>query len=290
MDKKKGILVVVLGVFLYSLLSIGVKNLYDEWGISDISLVPLFSIFSALITFIYNYFFIKNKSSLILNKNQIFYVFLHGLIGVVFLNVFYFKSLMYLNAGLAIMILYLHSASIFLYKRYIKGIRFHRSKNIALLAIFLGLLLASNSKLAIDTVNYYGVILAFVSSICYAFLHINIEENLEDVQSTVLIMYSQLVAVVVFFIFYGPSTIFNFDVSYSSISYIFILTLLTGLIPMLLVYKGVRILGAYLTSILGTIELPFTAILAFIFLDEKLSLFQMVGMMLIILGAYKIQK
>jgi len=289
MNKKQGIVVVIFGVFLYSLLSIGVKNLY-RWGISDLSLVPLFSIFTVIITVIYNYFFIKDKSVLVLNKNQLLFIVLHGIIGVVFLNVLYFKALIYLNAGLAIMILYLHSASIYIYKRFLKGFKFDKSKNIALIIIIIGLFFASNSKLAIDKISYFGVFLAFLSSICYAFLHINIEENIPEVPSTVLIMYSQLVAVIIFFIFYGQNTIFDFDITFQNMIYIFVLTLITGLIPMLLVYKGVKILGAYLTSILGTMELPFTAILAFVFLGEKLSIFQIAGMFMIIFGAYRIQK
>ncbi len=288
-NKKKGIILVITGVFLYSLLSIGVKNIY-AWGISDLSLVPLFSVFTVIITAIYNFFFIKKRSLLKLNKNQLFYVLLHGVIGVVLLNVLFFKSLIYLNAGLAIMILYLHSASVFLYKRYIKGLKFVKSKNLALVILIFGLFLAANTNLAIEKINYFGVLLAFLSSICYAFLHVNIEDNIPEIPSTILIMYSQLVAVIIFFVFYGPYTIFGFDFNIYNLLYIFTLTLITGLVPMLLVYRGVKVLGAYLTSILGTMELPFTAVLAFVFLGEKLSFFQILGMGLIIYGAYRIQK
>ncbi|MEG0663077.1 MAG: DMT family transporter, partial [Anaerovoracaceae bacterium] len=65
---------------------------------------------------------------------------------------------------------------------------------------------------------------------------------------------------------------------------------LTRLIPVFFMYEGIRRIGAEKASVMATLELPITLIIAFLFLGETLTWIQFVGVSVIVVATGVLQK
>ena len=152
-----------------------------------------------------------------------------------------------------------------------------------------GLFLASNPETAGKVYNTKGLLLGLGASLCYTFYNINLEENLYDIDTNVIIMYSQLISVILLMSVYNPVKVFDFNITITNILLLFIMTFTFSFLPMFFIMKGIDKLGAYKSAIVGTMELPITAILAFFALSETMTFMQVIGMVMVIIGAVKIK-
>ncbi len=285
-DTNKGFIYMLIGVFLFSILSITVKIVYSM-GISETTLTPLFSLFVFIITFVYN--MIKNRDKLKIEKRKIKFIILQGLIGVALVNTFLNRSLLYIDASIAIMLLYINCIFIFLYKKIFRNNKFNITSIISMIIVIGGLILASNPQTAGKVYNTKGLIFGLCASLCYTFYNLNIEENLNDIDTNVVIMYSQLISFIFLISIYNPIKVFDFNLTISNISLLFIMAFSFSFLPMFFIMKGINNLGAYKSSVIGTMELPVTAIIAFIALGETMTILQIIGMVMVVLGAIKIK-
>ena len=68
------------------------------------------------------------------------------------------------------------------------------------------------------------------------------------------------------------------------------LALTSGIIPTILMYKGIKYIGADKASIVASSELPMTIILAYFFLSEKMSIIQLLGVAAIVGSVVLLEK
>lgn len=285
-NTNKGLLYMLMGVFLFSVLSIAIKILY-QMGITEITLTPLIALFAFIISFTYNIIFKRDKFKI--EKKDIKYVILHGIFGIAFVSLCLNRALMYLDASLAIMILYLSCVLVFVFQKIARQKKFSKKSILYMILVILGLFIASNSNTTGKVYAIKGLMFAFGSSVAYAFNNLNIEENLNEIDTTIVIMYAQLLSFIFLVSIYKPVNVFAVNMSIKNIIIFLIIAFSTSFLPMLFIMRGIDKLGAYKASIIGTVELPFTAILAFIFLGETMTIVQIIGMTMVILGAVKIK-
>jgi len=67
-------------------------------------------------------------------------------------------------------------------------------------------------------------------------------------------------------------------------------SLLTNLLPILFLFKGINLIGSEKAGIVAVAELPFTLLVAFIFLGETLTFIQITGIVLVIIAVFVLQK
>lgn len=285
-NTNKGLLYMLMGVFLFSVLSVVVKIIY-KMGITETTLTPLIALSAFIISFTYNIIFKRDKFKI--EKKDIKYVILHAIFGIAFVSLCLNRALMYLDASLAIMILYLSCVLVFIFQKIARQKKFSKKSILYMILVILGLFIASNSNTTGKAYAVKGLMFAFGSSIAYAFNNINIEENLSKIDTTIIIMYTQVLSFIFLVSIYNPMNVFVVNISIKNIIILLLISLTTSFLPMLFIIKGIDKLGAYKASIIGTVELPFTAILAFIFLGETMTIVQIMGMGMVILGAVKIK-
>lgn len=285
-NTNKGLIFMLVGVFLFSILSVAVKIIY-KMGITETTLTPLFALFVSLISLIYNIIFKRDKFKI--EKKDVKYIILHGIIGIAFVNLCFNRSLIYLDASLSIMILYLSCVLVFIFQKIARNKKFSKKSVIYMMLVILGLFISSNPNTTGKVYAIKGLMFAFGSSVGYAFYNINIEEKLNEIETTIIIMYAQFLSFIFLLIIYKPVNVFNVDISVMDTIILLGIAFVTSFLPMFFIMKGIDKLGAYKASIMGTMELPFTAILAFLFLGETMTIVQMIGMVIVILGAIKIK-
>ncbi|HWR62650.1 MAG TPA: DMT family transporter, partial [Clostridia bacterium] len=74
----------------------------------------------------------------------------------------------------------------------------------------------------------------------------------------------------------------NFEITGQLIAYVVELAVISGILPVVFLYKGIRLVGAARASIVATAELPATLAISYLFLGETMSCPQLLGVLLII--------
>ena len=283
-----GLLAMMMGAFLYASLSIGIRFLYSQ-GISETSVTPLFTLVVALSASLWSILFYKKE--LIIPKSQWKAIVFQGLVGTAGVNLLYYKALEQLSASVAITLLFLNPVFIFLFQWLVDRNKPSILRIIALCFVLVGLISISG---LLDPTNesslpLSGILLGIGASLCYGAMHINVEKRLGGIKPAVIAMYASSLATVVLFTLYGPRNILSFDMNPVSILSIGGLGVLTGLAPLLFIYYALIHIGAFTTSMIGTIELPITAMLGYWLLKETMTQGQWIGMTFILIGVLLVQ-
>lgn len=281
-----GALLVFVGAVLFSAKAVTVKLCYN-YGVDSVSLLTLRMAFSLpfyiVILFIYNR---KNPSADVSNKNWFNILFL-GVIGYYGASYFDFTGLEYITAGLERLILFIYPTMVviissILFKRPIK-----RNQVLALVLTYAGILFAVVHDLNAHQNNVLiGGTLIFFSAVTYAMYLVGSEKLiplLGTVRFTAYAMIVSTVAVVLHYIFSNDiSVVFHLDTEV----YLFALfmAVFSTVIPSFFISEGIRMIGSGSASIIGSIGPVSTIILAYIFLGEEISIYQILGTVLVLVG------
>lgn len=286
-EEIKGLIYLLLAVTLLALSSMMVKYLY-MYGVPETSLTPIFVCAGAVGTGIYT--LLKKRDKLKLNWYKIKFLMIQGVIGTAMYTAFFYKSLVYIEATVAIMILYCNCIFVFIYKRFVKGVKMSKSAIFSMMIVIVGLVFSTGVFDDIAQLNVHGLLYACCASLGYAVQNINLEEKLSDMDLSVVLFYTQLIGAVCLLIVYSPTNVFDFHLTPSLFLLITVSAMLLGVLPMFLQYKGLIVVGAYKASIISTLELPITAVLAYLLISETISYTQFIGMTMIVFGSINIQR
>ena len=282
-----GYIYLIAAVTLLSLLSMVVKYIY-MLGVPETSLSPLFVCIAASGTG--SYVLLRKRDKLNLKWNRMKYLIIQGVFGMAMLTAGFYKSLIYLDTAVAIMILYCNCIFVFLFNLLIKHKKMSRIAVFSMGIVIIGLILSTGAMDGAFKLNIKGIVYACLGSVGYAVQNINVEENLSDLDVSISLFFTQLIGAACLVLVYSPTRIFDFSPSPTAILILVAGAFVTGLLPLLLQYKGVILVGAYKASIISTMELPITALFAYSFLAETISYSQLIGMIFIVLGSFNIQR
>lgn len=261
MKSYKGIVYAILASVAFGLMPIFAKFTYLHGSNSNTVLFFRFTI-AAVILLVY---LIVKKVSLKVNKKQFIILSFIGLIGYTLTTQTLFMSYDYLNVGLATTLHFVYPAFVCILE-YI-FFKKNMSKNKVLSLIFAGVGVYSLIAFENNTLSTMGLFLAVFSGLSYG---VNIVllalKELEELDNRVITMYVTFGASIGMFI-YGEVTgslITKINLELV-MAYIFIAVVST-IIAMILLLKGIELIGPSSASILGTFE-PIVSIImgAFIF-------------------------
>ncbi len=205
-----------------------------------------------------------------------------GLLSVLANLAFYF-SMDYIGAGLATLILYFSSAITALFF-FITGIR--KISPWAWLAILLALVGSALSLEVFSGFNFdiRGVLLGLLASLIYSFYGLGLDLKLKDEDFLVINFYICLQGLVI-------TSLLNFSKGHlawampaKDILILIAIGLLGGVVPNFLNFLSIGLIGAEKTAVIMSVELPATVLMAFVFLSERLELFQTLGIVLVLVS------
>ncbi len=137
----------------------------------------------------------------------------------------------------------------------------------------------------LQTFNYIGETSAFISALLWAFGVILYKKSGENIHPIVLNIYKNTSSL---FLFIPILIIFNVPFFPSIPKYDYIILLLSGLLGLFigdtLFFKSLNYIGAGLSAIIDCLYSPSIIIIAFFWLKERLSIIQILGVLLIISG------
>lgn len=280
-----GVLLVFIGAFLFSGKAVLVKLSYRH-EVDSVTLLTLRMIFSLpfyiAIVLVAN---AKTKAANISGENWIKIVFL-GIIGYYLASYFDFAGLKYISAGLERLILFIYPTLVVV----ISSLWFKkpiRSKEL----VSLGLTYGGISLVVLNDISFYqndvlkGSVLIFFSAFTYALYLIGSGKLIPvigTVRFTAYAMIVSTIAVILHYFFTKHVNVLNLDME------VYILAVLMAVfatvIPSFLISEGIRMIGSSSASIVGSIGPVSTIVLAYIFLGEKITVYQILGTLLVLAG------
>ncbi|CAB5502794.1 hypothetical protein THERMOT_1681 [Bathymodiolus thermophilus thioautotrophic gill symbiont] len=283
-----GLLLAFLGTFLFALKSIFIKLAYLEGLNSDIVLMLRMAIALPIYLGILGYLFWKKDKCKVLTRATFFSIVGLGFIGYFLASLLDLKGLEYISAGLERLTLFTYPIFTAILGALFFATPLSKRIIIALLTTYLGLwiMFSQESLLSGNNNNTQtGVILVFFSALSYAFyvlLSKNIIGKIGSVLFTAVAM--SISSVFVLFFYFLLFDFSQISISHNAWLWIFLLAIVSTVIPSFLISEAIHRISPLQTSIVGMLGPVVTIILAVFILSEPFGIYQFLGVSLVALG------
>lgn len=279
----KGVTLVGLGATSYGMLATFVKLAYKNGyttaevttsqfviGIIGIVLINLFQKKST-----------KNTFKVISRKN-IFQLILAGTsLGMT--SVFYYLCVKYVNVSIAIVLL-MQTVWMGVLLEWILDKKTPSSKKtLAVSIVLVGTILATNITTNTTQIDWKGIFWGLLAAASFTTTMFTANKVALELSSAQRSLYMLLGGAVIVFLFalYTQHTSFNYSIFFD---YGLFLALFGTIIPPLLMNAGFPLTGIGLGSIVSSLELPVSVLMAFFILNEQVVFLQWVGIILILVA------
>jgi drug/metabolite transporter (DMT)-like permease len=209
-----------------------------------------------------------------------------GFIGYYLASYFDFLGLKYIKAGLERIILFVYPTLVLLISRVFLKKRITQQQVIAILITYFGVVIAFWGELQFHSDHIVlGGFLIFLSALTYASYLVGSGWLIPKFGVVVFTSYAMIVSsvcVVVHYLMTDRGDVLNYPKEVYILGVL--MAVFSTIIPSFLVSLAIKKLGANNFSIIGSVGPISTIILAYIFLDERLSVLQFIGAAIVILG------
>jgi drug/metabolite transporter (DMT)-like permease len=215
-----------------------------------------------------------------------------GVTGYYLASLFDFEGLRFITAGLERLILFIYPTlvvilSALFFKKKIGGREY-----IALLLTYIGIAIFFVSDLNLQQKDLWlGAGLIFASAFTYAVYLMGsgvLIPKLGSMRYTSYAMIVSTLAVCIHYLCSSDMKLFSFSKEVYMLSAA--MAVFSTVIPAMLLSEGIRMIGSGRASIIGSVGPVSTIILAYIFLGENISLYQLLGTVLVLAGVLTVSR
>lgn len=281
-----GILLAFMAATFFSVKAIFVKLAY-RYGVDAVTLLALRMIFSLPFFMVIAVIEERRPGRARLSRRQFASIIGLGLVGFYLASLFDFVGLQYISAGLERLILFLFPTFTVLLSALFLGRRVSRVEVQALLLSYIGIALAVQQEVALGGAHtLLGAALIFGSTISYATYLMGSGEMIPRIGARRFMAYAMIVsclaAIVQFFAMHDVASLRQPIPVYL---YGLLMAVVSTVLPSFMLAGAIHRIGASHTSIIGGVGPVMTIIMAALFLGERMSTVQIMGAMLVIVGA-----
>jgi drug/metabolite transporter (DMT)-like permease len=213
-----------------------------------------------------------------------------GLLGNFALSVCYFWAARRIEVSLLSIILFTYPGLVLLYQMVVENHRVAPRELLALLSAVAGALLAVDPfHGTTGRIDGLGLLLALGSAATYAFMNIYGYKLTRDLSPMVITTLTSTVSTAAMLALLPSRDWLSMDLSAGQWVLIVASAVLSTVLPMNLMYLGLRRIGAFHASIVSVAELPCILVLAYLILQERLTPLQLSGGGLILLSIVLMQ-
>ncbi len=283
----KGVVLVALGATSYGMLATFVKLAYKE-GFTTAEVTSSQFIYGIIgVLFINLFQRIKNKNSAIkANSKNILHLMIAGT-SMGMTSVFYYLAVKYIPVSIGIVLLMQTVWMGVLLEWFLDKKAPSIQKTLAVLVVIIGTAFAINifkinfNDTTIDwTKGLFWGLLAAASFTTTMFTANKVALGISSAQRSLFMLFGGAIIVFGFGLF-TQTTEFNFEIF---TKWGIVLALFGTIIPPMLLNAGFPLTGIGLGSIVSSLELPVSVLMAYFLLNEELQLIQWIGILLIILA------
>lgn len=286
-------MLVALGAVFFSAKAIIIKMTYRDYNEVD-ALTLLTLRFGLALPFFVTVGFwrFKKEKMTEISKKDIGWIAFLSVLGYYLASLFDFKGLHYISAGLERVILFIYPTLVVLFSWLFFKKKITKKAFLALLLTYVGIVTIAFEPRVFEAKDaVLGITFILISAITYALYLTFGGEMIKKMGSINFNSISLLFAsgfVILHFIFLNGFHIFHYPAGVYW--YGLALAIFSTVIPTFMLMEGIRILGANLGAIVGSVGPISTIILGYYFLGETLSLQEIIGSVLVLLGVLMIGK
>ncbi len=278
-QKLKGIVLIILSAFAFGLMPTFSKLALQE-GLDISSLLALRFIIASVV--VWGYILIK-KISFKTSLSHFFYLILISVGGYAATSISYFTALSYISSYVVVILLYLHPSFIVMYEIIFLRKKKNSKKILALIVSTLGIILIVWSDNV--SISVIGILLSFLSAFFYTFYILGLQEKRTKAMNPIVVTgYILLFSAISFLLKSLFTNTFYLSSSINGILYVVAFSLVSTVFAIFAFCIGVRLIGASRAAIISTLEPVFATILGVTLFEENLTLYSLIGGLLIIVA------
>jgi drug/metabolite transporter (DMT)-like permease len=280
-----GVSLGILGVILFSSKAVMVKLAY-YYEVDAITMLLLRMLFSFPFYIVIAYLHRNDVQEIKTTRKDYLWLVFFGLVGYYLASLFDFVGLTYIKASLERIILFVYPTIVILLNRLFLKQPITKTQIIAIFLSYLGILIAFSDEVAIGGKKVYiGGFFVLLSAITYASYLAGsgwLIPKFGVVKFTTYAMLVSCCSVFLHYSFTNEITLFNLPWQVYGLG--FLIAVFATVIPSFLVSYSIKIISSSNFAIVSGIGPISTIVLAAIFLNETLTLFQLFGALLVITG------
>lgn len=275
----------VLGIVLFSSKAVMVKLAYN-YKVDAISILLLRMLFSFPFYVLIIYLNRNKNTDLGANHKDYVWLVLFGFVGYYLASYFDFIGLTYIKASLERIILFLYPTIVILLNKVFLKQPITKVQMGAIALTYLGIIIAFGNEVVISGVDtYLGGFFILLSAITYASYLVGSGWLIPKFGVIKFTAYAMLISCICVFIHYSIINETNlFSFSWEVYALGFLIAIFATVIPSFLVSASIKMISSSNFAIVAGIGPISTIILAAIFLNEKLTLLQLLGALVVIIG------
>lgn len=202
-------------------------------------------------------------------------------------SAFYFMAAEQIGTGLAMVIFFSFPVFVTLLMWLFDGWRANTYAVAALLAVILGMFLLKGHGTA--ALNLHGILLALLGAVCYAFYIYDNQHHSKTIDARLLTLFVCIGNTFIFLIWSLSSHTFTLPTTWEMWLFVFLIGVIGTSLPIQLLLNGLKYISPVKASIISVLEPVITLLLGYLLLAETVTLLQLTGVVIILLGAVFIQ-
>lgn len=280
-----GILIGVLGIVLFSSKAVMVKLAY-KYEVDAISILLLRMLFSFPFYISIAYIYRNQKSVDKPNSKDYLWLVFFGFVGYYLASYFDFVGLTFIKASLERIILFLYPTIVLLLNKVFLKQPITKIQAGAIGLTYLGIIIAFSNEVAISGKDtYLGGFFIFLSAITYASYLVGSGWLIPKFGIMKFTAYAMIISCICVFVHYSIISEVNlFSFSWEVYGLGFLIAVFATVIPSFLVSASIKMISSSNFAIVAGIGPISTIVLAAVFLNERLTLLQLFGALVVILG------
>jgi drug/metabolite transporter (DMT)-like permease len=282
-----GFVITFIGALFFSTKAILVKLAFANTHSDPVTVLALRMLFSLPFYIAIGLFASNKKSNVYFTKRQWIYIILLGLTGYYVSSLCDFIGLQYISAGLERLILFIYPTLAVILNAMIFRQRVNGYQKLAMILTYAGIAIAFWGEMKIDSSNpefFIGSIFCFLCAITFAIYLVGSGKMIAETGATKFTSYAMIAAASGIFIHYFVSGRTVHHMEANLLGYGLALAILATVIPTFLMSAGIKKIGSSNAAIISSIGPVSTILQAHFVLDERITVEQITGTILVIIG------
>lgn len=287
-DKKKfisGILLGILGIVLFSSKAVMVKLAY-QYHVDALSVLFLRMLFSFPFYMVIALIYSKKENPEAVKQTDFVWLAFFGIVGYYLSSYFDFVGLVYIKASLERIILFLYPTIIIIFNKLFLKKPITKTQAIAIFLTYIGIVITFWGEVAISgSDTYLGGFFILLCAITYASYLVGSGWLIPKFGVAKFTSYAMIISCICVFIHFGvASKVSAFQYPFEVYVLGFLIAIFATVIPSYLVSESIHRISSSNFAVIAGFGPISTIILAAIFLNEILTLLQLFGALVVILG------
>lgn len=284
-----GASLVFVGAVLFSGKAVLVKLAYG-YQVDPVALLSMRMLF-ALPFFLAIAIFTGRKAEQVrLSQKDWLAVVALGIVGYYLASLFDFLGLQYISAGLERLILFVYPTLVVVLSAIFYKVKIGKREYRALLLTYLGIFVVFYHDLSLNQSGVViGALFIFASAFTYAIYLMGSGQlipKLGSVRFTAYAMIVSSVAVLAHYVLINGVAAWDFPAEVYVLG--LIMAVFATIVPAFLLSEGIRLIGSGRASIVGSVGPVSTIVLAYVFLNESITVYQILGTVLVLVGVLSV--